>query len=125
MSIDRIESDGHNDKCLHPERWAEVQIKMAVLQESINDKFRNVQSATDDMRVMLRDMHDRLFIDNGNPSVQTRLQRVEAAVSGMISNTSDIEKLKFKMNMIATVSLLTLSAVVGRIVHYLFGVFER
>jgi hypothetical protein len=65
--------DEHEVECLHPELWVEIRAELKAIQHAQNN-----------MKLMLTDIHDRMFVDNGIACHQTRLQVVEQKLAAIL-----------------------------------------
>ena len=65
--------DEHETECLHPELWVEIRAEL-----------KAIQYAQNNMKLMLTDIHDRMFVDNGIACHQTRLQVVEQKLAAIL-----------------------------------------
>ncbi len=63
-----IENGGHLG-CKFPERWQEVQDDRKAFREALG----RIESDLQAIKSKLDHHHSRMFIDNGSPSIQTRL----------------------------------------------------
>lgn len=52
--------------------------------EVILEKLIDIKTELDDIDEQVQDTHKRLYIDNGRPSIQTRLIQLEDKVQGFV-----------------------------------------
>ena len=96
---DYIEAGGdHHPQCLHPERWARVEAAL----NRIEEKFDH--------------HHKRMFVDNGTPSIQSRLTAGDAKFGELETRLATIEA--YPANAIKTAGILAtiFAALLGGII---------
>jgi len=110
----------HN-QCLHPEAWAEIKAELKAIQHSLNNT-----------KVMLTDIHDRMFVDNGVACHQTRLQSIEtrldahdAAIEKIEPLPSKVQNTESKVNGMMWTILAVAGAVIVELVHTVFTIFGK
>ena len=92
-----VENGGHA-VCLHEERWGIILAKLTKIEEKLDHH------------------HYRMFVDNGSPSIQTRLTQGIARFEEHDSRLTRLEKAPARMLGIAALVTTICSAVGGGIV---------
>ena len=104
-------SERHHLICLHPDWWAEVKITMAALLSKMDILMEKQDS-----------LGNRIFVDNGKPSIQTQLINIETYMEEMreaklrhrmtIVENAILEMRKYQTSQ-SSVALLIITPLIG------------